>query len=173
MRRRPAYLLLAIVLTGGCVSPAKPTVTSEDFNFTDRAWVQLMIPMDEQLLPALQLAGTRSTSPTIRAQANDLTAAVQRELTELRRLGGLAELPAGNPHAGHKMPGLVDLDTLANLRKSEADSFDALFLTTLRTNLDQTTSLARGEQTNGHQPDTVALATAIEQTRAHYLDDLK
>jgi hypothetical protein len=153
------------LLTAGCAHATAPAVLPTDFNVTDRAWVQLMIPMDEQLLPALELAITRSESPSARTLATQLRDALRVELVELHRLGQLAELPSDNPHRGHKMPGLVDGDTLASLRLAAADAFDPLFAQILRVNLEQTRSLARSEQTAGLQPDTMVLAATVEQTR--------
>ncbi|MGW2149199.1 DUF305 domain-containing protein [Nonomuraea bangladeshensis] len=98
-------LALAAALMGGCLArgdsaarhahdvPA-PTqardpqiahpVTSASVNPTDVAWLQLMIPMDERVLPLLDLGASRSHTPAMGQLAARLHAAHVAELARLR-----------------------------------------------------------------------------------------
>ncbi|MGI5242424.1 DUF305 domain-containing protein [Dactylosporangium sp. CA-139066] len=172
---RPLPLLLAAVLlaTGGCAgpaadssAPAKPNpVAATDFGGTDMAWVELMIPMDEQLLPVLDLVRERAADPALVAVAGDLRGVYDGELPQLRALSDRAGLPSDSPHKGHNMPGLVDADTLAALKADSGASFERRAVTCLREHLDQLASLAASEIANGISPAVKALAQKVQQSR--------
>ena len=73
-----------------------------------------MIPMDEQLLPTvLDLVPQRSSDPALDAGLAADCAAGTPGIQQLKALRAKAGLDASNPHAGHRMPGLVDAETLA------------------------------------------------------------
>ncbi|MGA5758923.1 DUF305 domain-containing protein [Nonomuraea bangladeshensis] len=211
-------LALAAALMGGCLArgdsaarhahdvPA-PTqardpqiahpVTSASVNPTDVAWLQLMIPMDERVLPLLDLGASRSHTPAMGQLAARLRAAHVAELARLRaalhttalhttdlpatgppatglRTTALhaTELPAANPHAGHDMPGMITAAELARLRTAEGPAFDTLFTGHLRAHLRQSQSVTRSEQVSGADPGIKALAAAIERTRTTQLSAL-
>jgi hypothetical protein len=163
-------MLVAMLALAGCSAPPEPTGPSPDdiaaqFNLTDRAWLEFMIPMDTQLLPALDLAATHSLDPRLRALAADFAVSVHSELDQLRELGGMAVLPADNPHTGMKMLGLVDADTLTSLRQSPPATFDPALLGVVRDNIGQAVSLADSERQAGAHERTTALAAAVASLR--------
>jgi hypothetical protein len=149
-----ALLGVALLVTA-CTTPT-PVPSPSPFNATDTAWIQLMIPMNEQLLPALALA-----PPGLAPFAAGLKASHERELVHLRRLRDRAGLSAGNPHAGHQMPGLVSEADLAGLRLDPSG-----LAAELREHLEQSALLARGEQDGGADRETRDLAASIAATRA-------
>ncbi|MEU4744031.1 DUF305 domain-containing protein [Actinosynnema sp. NPDC023658] len=153
----PLLLVAACSSAPTATPPPVPTpVSSSPFNPTDTAWIQLMIPMDEQLLPALDLA-----PPELAPFAAELRSSHEQELVRLKRLRERAGLPDDNPHAGHQMPGLVSEADLAGLR------MDPSGLTAkLREHLEQSALLARGEQDSGADQETRELAASIGTTRA-------
>ncbi|SDF75999.1 hypothetical protein SAMN05216553_103140 [Lentzea fradiae] len=162
-RRRALLGVTAVLLTACSAAPAEPPVpSSSPFNSTDTAWVQLMIPMNEQLLPALDVA-----PPELRELAAELRASHSDELVRLRRLRDRAGLPDTNVHAGHQMPGLLSAADLLAVRTEPASLGEKL-----REHLGQTAKLARSEQENGADAETKALATAIEEARGRQLDRL-
>ncbi|MEZ7125789.1 DUF305 domain-containing protein [Nonomuraea sp. AD125B] len=176
-------------------------VTSGSVNPTDVAWLQLMIPMDERVLPLLDLGASRSHAPAVGQLAARLRAAHVAELARLRAAlhatalhttgppttgpptGPPATalhttdlpatgLPATNPHAGHDMPGMITAAELARLRTAEGPAFDTLFTGHLRAHLRQSRSVTRSEQVSGADPGIKALAAAIERTRTTQLSAL-
>ncbi|WP_053717493.1 hypothetical protein [Saccharothrix sp. NRRL B-16348] len=155
---RTSAATAALLLLAACTpapAPAPPPAASP-FNATDTAWIQLMIPMNEQLLPALALA-----PPELAPFAAELEVSHERELAQLKRLRARAGLSDENPHAGHEMPGLVSEADLAGLRLDPTG-----LPATLREHLAQSALLARGEQDSGADQETRDLAASIVTARA-------
>lgn len=150
---RTSAATAALLLLAAC-TPALPPASP--FNATDTAWIQLMIPMNEQLLPALALA-----PPELAPFAAELEVSHERELAQLKRLRTRAGLSDENPHAGHEMPGLVSEADLAGLRLDPTG-----LPATLREHLAQSALLARGEQDSGADLETRDLAASIVTARA-------
>jgi uncharacterized protein (DUF305 family) len=176
-------VLAAVLLLGACTEEAKPAVqpaaagpgsaAATDFGGTDVAWVQLMIPMDEQLLPVLDLVPERTADPVLSRLAADLRARYTTELQQLKALRTRAGLDDSNPHAGHRMPGLVDADTLAAIGGTSGAEFDRKVTECLRAHLDQLANLARSELTNGTSPAVKDLAKQVSDSRTAGLATLR
>jgi uncharacterized protein (DUF305 family) len=173
-------VLVAVLTLGtGCAAgppaagpPAATGAASSDFGGTDIAWVQLMIPMDEQLLPVLDLVRQRSTDPALVRLATELRSRYTSEIEQLRRLRAQAGLDDSNPHAGHKMPGLIDADTLTEIGGTAGSEFERRVAECLRTHLDQLASLARSEVANGTNAAVKDLARQVEASRTADLAEL-
>ncbi|GLL07358.1 hypothetical protein GCM10017581_091100 [Dactylosporangium matsuzakiense] len=174
--RIPAVLSMGAVLAvlSGCgagtqsaaPSPGGPAaVVASEFGGTDLAWVELMIPMDEQLLPVLDLVTAKAADPGLVAVAGELHGVYSAELPRLRAISDQAGLPTDSPHKGHKMPGLVDADRLAALRAGTGEAFEKQALDILREHLTQLANLAGSELTNGTSPTVKALAQQVAKTR--------
>jgi uncharacterized protein (DUF305 family) len=181
MSRPGAVALLAVAavaLLAGCATqppPAAapaPAATLSDFGGTDIAWVQLMIPMDEQLLPVLDLVPRRTADPALVRLAGELRIRYTGEIQQLKALRQRAGLDDSNPHAGHKMPGLVDTDTLTAIGGQGGAEFERQVAECLRTHLDQLARLARSELTNGTSAAVKDLARQVEQSRTAGLAQL-
>jgi len=140
---------------------------------TDIAWVQLMIPMDEQLLPVLDLVPGHTADPALIRLAADLRGRYTTELQQLKALRTRAGLDDSNPHAGHRMPGLVDADTLAALGGSGGAEFERKVTECLRAHLDQLANLARSELANGTSPAVKDLARQVAESRSAGLATLR
>ncbi|MET9224249.1 DUF305 domain-containing protein [Lentzea sp. NPDC003310] len=153
----------ALLLLAGCAAPAPPPAPqASPFNATDTAWVQLMIPMNEQLLPALDVA------PAPLAEfARELRASHETELVHLRQLRDRAGLPDTNVHAGHQMPGLVSAADLLAIRTDPSS-----LAKKLHEHLDQTAKLARSELENGTDAATKEFAASVESSRRDQLTRL-
>ncbi|MEU8661745.1 DUF305 domain-containing protein, partial [Actinoplanes philippinensis] len=90
----------------------------------------------------------------------------EAELPELRALHELAGLPAENPHLGMPMPGMVTAPELAALTALSGPAFDEAATTKIDEVVGQAVTLARGEQQNGADPRTRALAGTVLAARA-------
>ncbi|WP_112245574.1 DUF305 domain-containing protein [Kribbella monticola] len=174
----PVALLLAGLLAGcGASSAASsappPAVTVVDtdaaFNLTDLAWIELMIPMDQQLLRVLALAQKQATTPALRSFATSLAAGHRTELAELIALRARAKAPTANQHEGHDMPGMMTEPEVVALSNTTGPTFDSLFAKNLKEHLEQSVIVARSIRTAGQEPAVKKLAASIELTRAGQL----
>lgn len=181
MPLRPAPHLLAGILTVGlltaCAPSTRPTSAQSspapaiqaDFNPTDAAWLELMIPMDEQFLQILDLAQTRSTDPAVRRLAAGLIPAHRTELHKLAALRTQANLPTTNPHEGHDMPGMMTADEVVALGNLNGPVFDRVLTTEIQDHLTQSALITRSVKAAGHAPSVKTLATQIEKDRTAQL----
>ncbi|MFC4070500.1 DUF305 domain-containing protein [Actinoplanes subglobosus] len=174
MNAIPRILLAGALLSGaGCAGPAPvapaPVVStaSAAFGGTDRSWLEINIAMDEELLPLLDLVGRDSDLFDVASQVREFTEA---ELTELRRLGDEAGLPAENQHKGMPMPGMVMPSQVAAAAALRGKAFDAALREHLRAHLEQSRKLAESERAAGQEPRTIALAVHISGTRQSALN---
>ncbi|GAA5040872.1 uncharacterized protein (DUF305 family) [Thermocatellispora tengchongensis] len=150
---------------GSPTATAAPATAPGGFNATDVAWLQLMIPMDERVLPLLDLGAGRGHDPAVRRLAARFRHAHLAELARLREALGRTGLPPSGEHEGHDMPGMVTAAGLAELKAATGPAFDRLFAGHLREHLDRSAAVARSEQAAGADPATRALAAAVERSR--------
>jgi uncharacterized protein (DUF305 family) len=176
-------LVVGVVgLASGCgessaASPPPPpasTVVETDpaFNPTDLAWIELMVPMDEQLLRVLAMASRQAASPAVRTFASSVAVGHQAELTQLIALRTRAKAPTANQHEGHDMPGMMTEPEVVALGNTKGAAFDPLFEKNLKEHLEQSIIVARSIRTAGQEPAVKKLAASIEQTRATQLKHL-
>jgi hypothetical protein len=164
--------IMGMIFAGGCDTgpysnhgnPPASTSTStaaSSFTATDRAWIEISIAMDEQLVP--MLVDSHTGSATVRELGKKADALTKSELVELRRLHDQAALPAENPHKGMEMPGMVSSSQITHAGALREADFDNYFKKCLRDHLDQTGRLALGEKSSGKEPQTVSLASRVLQ----------
>ncbi|MDQ0369558.1 DUF305 domain-containing protein [Catenuloplanes indicus] len=178
-----ALVVPVLALAVGCSGPAPvpapappPSVaaTAETtFNGTDVAWIQLMIPMTEQLVPLLDIAAARAGEQPLRDLAARLRDTHRAEAGELRALLARTGLPDVNPHEGHNMPGMVTPDEVTALAQAQGAAFDEGFTTSLRDYLAQVAMVSGSESEVGADPQTTALAARIAADRAKDLAELE
>lgn len=170
---RGILIFLSVLLAAACGTPkaplAVPASADPAFNGTDTAWIEVLIAMDEQLEPLLALAPRHTRTAAVTGLATQVGAVVTPELTTLRSLHDRAGLPAGNPHEGMEMPGMVTADQLAGASKLDGTAFDAYLRKRVVEHLRQSEALARSELKAGAEPATRALAQDILDTRARLL----
>jgi uncharacterized protein (DUF305 family) len=147
-------------------TPARAPAVAPTPNGTDVAWLQLLIAMNERLVPVLALAPGRAADPTLARRADAARASRTAELAALRDLATRVTLPAENPHAGHDMPGMPTAAQRAALVTASGAEFDRLFAGALQAHLDQAARLCAGEQKSGADPAFRALAASIARTVA-------
>ncbi|MEU4191920.1 DUF305 domain-containing protein [Kribbella sp. NPDC026611] len=152
--------------------PSTPPGIQAAFNPTDAAWLELMIPMDEQFLQILALAPTHSANPAVRRLAASLTAAHQAELTQLKAIRTEAGLPTTNPHEGHDMPGMMTADDLLALSNLHGAAFDRTFETEAKDHLAQSALVTRSVLAAGQAPAVKHVAAQIQQARTEQTTSL-
>ncbi|MDR7273804.1 DUF305 domain-containing protein [Catenuloplanes atrovinosus] len=177
-----ALVVPVLALSSGCADPAPeaaappsaPSVaTSSTFNGTDVAWIQLMIPMTEQLVPLLEIAAERASSAPLRDLSARLRDTHRAEAVELRALLARTGLPDTNPHEGHNMPGMVTPDEVTTLAQAQGAAFDEGVTTSLRDYLAQVAMISGSESEVGTDPQTTALAARIAASREQDLAALE
>jgi len=161
-------LACGLLTACGTTQPAVPD-TRSTVNPTDAAWLELMIPMDEQFLQILDLAPARSRNPAVRRLAAQLAPSHRTELQQLTALRSEAGLPTTNPHEGHDMPGMMRADELLALSNLQGPAFDKTLSTEIQDHLNQSALITRSVKTAGQSPAVKTLAIRIEQTRTTQL----
>ncbi len=180
MKAFPTLLLAGLIGVAGCSAtpPAGPPAASSAapssqsavaFGGTDRAWLEINIAMDEELLPLLELILSRRVDPAVREVALQVKAFTDAELGTLRQLHAQAGLPAENPHKGMPMPGMVTPEQITAAGKLTGAAFDKAVIVHLKAHLEQSQQLARSEDKSGVEPQTRELATEILRTRSQTL----
>jgi uncharacterized protein (DUF305 family) len=142
------------------------------FNATDLAWIELMIPMDNQLLRVLDLAQKQASTPALRGFATQVAAGHRAEVAQLTAIRTRSGLPIRNPHEGHDMPGMMTEPEIDALGKLSGPAFDRNFTKNLEEHLEQTTLLARSIANAGKDPETRKLGTTLIAGRTAQLKHL-
>ncbi len=174
MRILGGLSIMGMVFVSGCATgmhthsenPSAHTSTpaaASSFTTTDRAWIEINIAMDEQLVPMLGLVDSRTGTAAVRELGRKADASTKAELLDLRRLHDQAGLPAENPHKGMEMPGMVSSDQITHAGTLREADFDGYFKKCLRDHLEQKERLALGEKSSGKEPQTVSLASRVLQ----------
>jgi hypothetical protein len=152
-------VLTAAVLLTGCGTPqaAPAPLPATTFGGTDRAWIEITLAMNEQVVPLLDAVPGHTDGAAARDLAARVRVWTEAELPELRALHALAGLPAENPHVGMPMPGMVT--------ELSGPAFDAAATGKLDEVVAQAITLARSERENGTDPRTRALAERMLAAR--------
>ncbi|MFI6762347.1 DUF305 domain-containing protein [Micromonospora sp. NPDC050417] len=133
---------------------------------TDLAFIQLMIPMNDQALAFFSyLDSSAATTPALRELAGRLTSTHRAELAELRSLLAAGDVTEENIHEGHQMPGMITELRVADVRAAPAAEFGPRVVTLIREHLAQSAVVARSEQESGGSDRTKALAAGLERSR--------
>ena len=123
-------LVVAAILLTGCASDGHhdsmdmPTATpGSAFSSTDLMFAEMMIPHHQQAIVMSELALTRSTNPDVLALAEEIMAAQEPEIEQMKSWGATGEM-----HEGHQMDGMLSDDEIAALEAASGAEFDRLFL---------------------------------------------
>jgi uncharacterized protein (DUF305 family) len=178
-----AILVVGVLCLAGCSTAAPGTAASPGgssaptpaagFGGTDRAWIEINLAMEEQVLPLLELVPARSKSADVRALALQIKAFTDAELGTLRQLRDRGALPSANAHKGMPMPGIVTTDEVAKAAKLSGPAFDKAALEQIKAYLDQGQNLARSEGKSGLEPQTRELALQILRNREQALSTVR
>lgn len=125
---RKLFLIpLVALLLAGCSSghhddmPAP--AASGAFSSTDLMFAEMMIPHHQQALEMSALALGTSVNPDVRALAEEIQAAQEPEIAQMRSWGA-----TGAAHEGHQMDGMLSDAEMAALAAASGTEFDRLFL---------------------------------------------
>lgn len=123
-------LVVAAILLTGCSSGDHhdsmdmPAATpGSAYSSTDLMFAEMMIPHHQQALVMSELALTRSTNADVLALAQEIRAAQEPEIEQMKSWGA-----TGEEHAGHQMDGMLSDEELAALEAASGAEFDRLFL---------------------------------------------
>lgn len=163
------YATLVALLLAGCGTPAPAPQPApgpvSTFGGTDLAWIEIMLAMNEQVVPLLDAVPAHAGGAATRDLAATVRVFTEAELPELRDLHRLAGLPAENPHTGMPMPGMVTDTELAAMTALSGTAFDEAATVKIDEVVEQAITLALSEQKSGTDPRTVALAGEIVAAR--------
>jgi len=119
---RKLALLILTALLNGCASGDG---SNTSFSADDQMFAAMMIPHHEQAIEMADIALGKSADPEILALANEIKAAQDPEIEQMKSWGSSK---AGS-HAGHMMDeGMLSDDEMAQLKDAKGAEFDRLFL---------------------------------------------
>ena len=119
--KKLALFILAALLTGCATGDSSNTSFSAD----DQMFAAMMVPHHEQAIRMSELALLNTTNPEILALANEIKAAQDPEIEQMKSWGSSKM----GSHAGHMMDeGMLTDDEMAQLKEARGAEFDRLFL---------------------------------------------
>ncbi|GAA3985621.1 DUF305 domain-containing protein [Thermobifida alba] len=176
-----AALLVSACTTGQETdTPAPPTAeqtATAEFNETDVAFAQMMIPHHEQAVEMSRLAVERAGAD-VRELAEQIEAAQGPEIEQMTTLlESWGEEPAGGghgmPHADHGMPGMMSDEQMTELRGLQGDAFDTRFLEMMIAHHEGAVEMAEQELADGVNPEARQLARDIVETQEAEIEQMR
>jgi uncharacterized protein (DUF305 family) len=160
-------------------APPTPSATASAraaFNPADVMFAQMMIPHHQQAVEMAELAESRAADPEIKKLARKIKAAQAPEIATMRgwlKAWGVPEMPMGEEHHGHGMPGMMTEEDMAELEASEGGAFDRMFVEMMIEHHDGAIEMAKTELSRGTNPEAKDLAEAIIATQQAEIDQMK
>jgi uncharacterized protein (DUF305 family) len=164
---RTAVAVAVLVLLGGCGTapeqgtppgPPATTAVSGSFNAADAAFVQALLPQHRQGAEIAEIGAARTSRSDVKVLAQAIVATQQDEITRMRGWLKAWHQPAAAPTSA------ANAKKIAALRTTSTD-FDKAFLSLLITQQEQAVTLAQSEQSGGTNPDALAFAKQIIESR--------
>jgi uncharacterized protein (DUF305 family) len=120
MKKLLLILFAALLLSGCAAAPqANSEYSADDINFAE-----MMIPHHEQAILMSDIALTNSISEEILVLAQEIKDAQSPEIELMNSWTGAGS----STHMGHMMDGMLSESQIQQLRDSEGETFDRLFL---------------------------------------------
>ncbi|MGC5256027.1 DUF305 domain-containing protein [Gordonia sp. DT218] len=199
MRRQTTAcsLLIATALLGACstgtddpaTSSPAPTSAADSaasgsesvsHNDADIAFNQMMIPHHRQAVAMAELVDERTTTPAVRALADQIENAQQPEIDQMTaRLTdwGVPAEPVEpgehGGHGGHSMSGMMTDDEMAALTDARGTEFDRLWLDGMIRHHQGAVAMADDELTRGIDGPSRALAQQIKASQQAEIGEMK
>jgi uncharacterized protein (DUF305 family) len=151
-------------------SGAGQSVLTPAFGLTERAFVELAIATDDQVVKLLDL-GSRASQPALRELATTIGAARRAEITRLHGLLAAASVEYVNNHQGHDMPGMPTDEEITALAGS-GTGFDVMFVKLVRAHLDESAEVVRTAAQSVSDEPTRAVAMRMAADRLEFLQRL-
>lgn len=160
----------------GGTRPSSVTAAAE-FNAADVTFAQQMIPHHQQAVQMATLAATQASDPEVKALAAAIKAAQDPQIATLSGWLTTWAQPSAAP-SGHNMPGTSDTPgmvsdaDMAGLKAASGRAFDVAFTRLMIAHHEGAITMARSEQINGIDFAARKLASAIEKSQSHEVDQL-
>ena len=142
------------------------TVTGDPapFNADDISFASMMIPHHQQAVELSALVPDRSSNAELKTLATQISGAQQPEIDTMKAFLVQWGQDVNNPHSGHDMStmaGMVDADTMAQLKTLSGTEFDKLWLTSMISHHQGAIEMAKTEIAKGSNADAKVLAQNI------------
>lgn len=173
--------VVAALTLAGCGSTSTSSSAST-FNDADVTFAQSMIPHHQQAVQMAQMAKTHASTTEVKQLADKIEAAQGPEIATMT--GWLKAwgkpLPSGSDMSGHDMgsmsgdmPGMMSDGEMKKLDVATGAEFDQMFLTMMIKHHTGAIEMAKTEQSDGKNPDAVALAKEIEADQTAEITRMK
>jgi uncharacterized protein (DUF305 family) len=165
--RRSLLALVAAILLAACNqggdeqgnAPATAAPNDADVTFT-----QNMIPHHQQAIEMAKLVDSHTKRPQLRTLADAIAASQGQEITRMRgwlQAWGKPATPEGMDHGAMQMPGMMSEADMRQLRLSNDEDFDVLFLDMMTAHHEGAIEMADTELRDGALPEVKELAQQI------------
>ena len=164
---RTAVAVAVLVLLGGCGTapepgtppgPATTAAVSGSFNAADAAFVRALLPQHRQGVEIAEIGAARTSRSDVKVLAQAIVATQRDEVTRMQGWLKAWHQSATAPAAA------ANAKKIAALRTTSTD-FDKAFLALLITQQERAVTLAQTEQAGGRNPDALAFAKQIIESR--------
>jgi uncharacterized protein (DUF305 family) len=190
-----ALALVAALTLAGCGGNDTSTSTStasssssSSFNDADVTFAQSMIPHHQQAVQMAKMAAMKSSRPEVKEIAGKIESAQGPEIETMTGWlkdwgkkvpsGSMSGMDHGSNHdmdsmGSEDMPGMMNDADMKKLDSASGASFDRMFLTMMTEHHTGAIEMAKTEQTDGKNPDAVALAKKIEADQTAEITQIK
>jgi uncharacterized protein (DUF305 family) len=155
----------------GATSAAPPVpAASARFNDADVMFAQMMVAHLEQGIDLAQVAKAKATKQQVKDLAGAVDSTQREELAMLKswlKLWGKPEAPSSDPnvHAAHGGMPLLDAKVISDIKDKNGAEFDLTYLNLMTGHQGGAVEMARTEQKDGSNPETVAYADRVANSR--------
>ncbi len=174
MRARLLIMVLGLLALTGCSMAAGGSSGQPAANEADATFSLRMIPHHRQTIDIAKVAIERSKDSFVVDVADKIanaeTGEIEQMSTYLRSWN--IPLPGDDPHATHKMAGMMTVKDVETLKAAQGKQFDDLFLATLSRHLRSGVDMAKDAQATGVHVGSKALAGKIIVSQTEVLDQI-
>ena len=174
MRARLLIIVLGLLALTGCSmggggSSGEPAANEADATFSLR-----MIPHHRQTIEVSKLAVQRSKDSFVIDVADKIATAEAGEIEQMSTYlrSWNIQIPGDDPHATHKMAGMMTAKDVEALKAAQGTQFDTLYLATLSRHLRSGIDMAKDAQAKGEHVGSKALAGKIIVSQSEVLDQI-
>jgi uncharacterized protein (DUF305 family) len=178
MRRSLLALAAALLLTacnqGGDQQGTTPATAAP--NDADVTFTQNMIPHHQQAIEMAKLVDAHTTRPELRTLAEDITTSQGQEVSLMQgwlRSWGKPATPEGMDHGGMQMPGTMSEAEMRQLKATNGEDFDLMFLDMMTAHHEGAIEMANTELRDGSLPEVKQLAQQIIKAQQGEIDQFE
>jgi uncharacterized protein (DUF305 family) len=174
--RRSLLALAAAVLLTACSQGGQQQGTGAAAaapNDADVTFTQNMIPHHQQAVEMAKLVDAHTKRPELRTLADAIAASQGQEITLLQgwlQTWGKPTTGAGMDHGGMQMPGMMSEADMRQLRLSNDEDFDLMFLDMMTAHHQGAIDMATTELRDGSLPEVKRLAQQISDAQQGEID---